>query len=280
MVKQIFHILSKFNKGLKNDHVSAYAGQATLFIIISMFPFLMFLLSLIRYLPITQGNIMNIMDNILPGNITPMFIRFISEAYIKSSTTLISITAITALWSASRGFLSVVRGLNVVYGIKETRNYVKLRISSTLYTLAFALIIVITLLVLVFGNRLSLWIKSVFPVLKEATLIIMSLRAVVGLSILFIFFLILFLAIPDRKSTITGEIPGAIVAAAGWMVFSYLYSYYIDNMGNLSNTYGSLGAIVFLMLWLYFCMYILFIGAEINHVLASTSLEKYLSDLS
>lgn len=280
MVKQIFHILSKFNKGLKNDHVGAYAGQATLFIIISMFPFLMFLLSLIRYLPITQGNIMNIMDNILPGNITPMFIRFISEAYIKSSTTLISITAITALWSASRGFLSVVRGLNVVYGIKETRNYVKLRISSTLYTLAFALIIVITLLVLVFGNRLSLWIKNVFPVLKETTLIIMSLRAVVGLSILFIFFLILFLAIPDRKSTITGEIPGAIVAAAGWMIFSYLYSYYIDNMGNLSNTYGSLGAIVFLMLWLYFCMYILFIGAEINHVLASTSLEKYLSDLS
>ena len=104
----------------------------------------------------------------------------------------------------------------------------------------------------------------------------MSLRTVIGFAILIIFFLILFLAIPNRKSSILDELPGAIIAAAGWMIFSYLYSFYIDNIGSFSNMYGSLTTIVFLMLWLYFCMYILFFGAEINNILASKDLQEKL----
>lgn len=275
-IKIIFHTIVNFFRKSREDHVAAYAGQATLFILISFFPFLMFLLTLIRYLPITESNIMIIIDYMFPNNISPMFIRVIAEAYDKGSATIMSITAVTALWSASRGFIALARGLNCVYGIKETRGYLKTRIASALYTLVFALILVITLVFLVFGNRLYVWLGSVFPVIKDTALIIISLRAVVGLAILIIFFIILFLAIPNRKSRLTDELPGAIVAAGGWMGFSYLYSFYIDNMANMSNTYGSLAAIIFLVLWLYFCMYILFIGGEINDVLASKSIQDLL----
>lgn len=275
-IKIIFHTIVNFFRKLREDHVAAYAGQATLFILISFFPFLMFLLTLIRYLPITESNIMIIIDYMFPNNISPMFIRVIAEAYDKGSATIMSITAFTALWSASRGFIALARGLNCVYGIKETRGYLKTRIASALYTLVFALILVITLVFLVFGNRLYVWLGSVFPVIKDTALIIISLRAVVGLAILVIFFIILFLAIPNRKSKLMDELPGAIVAAGGWMGFSYLYSFYIDNMANMSNTYGSLAAIIFLVLWLYFCMYILFIGGEINDVLASKSIQDLL----
>lgn len=275
-IKIFFHTIVNFFRKSREDHVAAYAGQATLFILISFFPFLMFLLTLIRYLPITESNIMIIIDYMFPNNISPMFIRVIAEAYDKGSATIMSITAVTALWSASRGFIALARGLNCVYGIKETRGYLKTRIASALYTLVFALILVITLVFLVFGNRLYVWLGSVFPVIKDTALIIISLRAIVGLAILIIFFIILFLAIPNRKSRLTDELPGAIVAAGGWMGFSYLYSFYIDNMANMSNTYGSLAAIIFLVLWLYFCMYILFIGGEINDVLASKSIQDLL----
>lgn len=275
-IKIIFHTIVNFFRKSREDHVAAYAGQATLFILISFFPFLMFLLTLIRYLPITESNIMIIIDYMFPNNISPMFIRVIAEAYDKGSATIMSITAVTALWSASRGFIALARGLNCVYGIKETRGYLKTRIASALYTLVFALILVITLVFLVFGNRLYVWLGDVFPVIKDTALIIISLRAIVGLAILIIFFIILFLAIPNRKSRLTDELPGAIVAAGGWMGFSYLYSFYIDNMANMSNTYGSLAAIIFLVLWLYFCMYILFIGGEINDVLASKSIQDLL----
>ena len=275
-IKIFFHTIVNFFRKSREDHVAAYAGQATLFILISFFPFLMFLLTLIRYLPITESNIMIIIDYMFPNNISPMFIRVIAEAYDKGSATIMSITAVTALWSASRGFIALARGLNCVYGIKETRGYLKTRIASALYTLVFALILVITLVFLVFGNRLYVWLGSVFPVIKDTALIIISLRAIVGLAILIIFFIILFLAIPNRKSKLMDELPGAIVAAGGWMGFSYLYSFYIDNMANMSNTYGSLAAIIFLVLWLYFCMYILFIGGEINDVLASKSIQDLL----
>lgn len=275
-IKTFFYTIINFSRKAKEDHVAAYAGQATLFILISFFPFLMFLLTLIRYLPITESNILLVIDYMFPNNISPIFIRVVSEAYEKGTATIMSITAITALWSASRGFIALTRGLNCVYGIKETRGYFKSRITSALYTLVFALILVITLVVLVFGNRLYIWLGSVFPIIKETALIIISLRAVVGLTILVIFFTILFIAIPNRKGKVKEELPGALVAAGGWMGFSYLYSFYIDNMANMSNTYGSLAAVIFLVLWLYFCMYILFIGGEVNDVLASKSLQESL----
>lgn len=276
MIKTIFYIIRNFTRKIRDHHVPAFAGQATLFIIISIFPFMMFLLSMIQYLPITQSNIMIIANNIFPNNISPMFIGIIAEVFDKGSTTIVSVTAITALWSASRGFLALVRGLNSVYGIKETRNYFVLRISSALYTLIFALLIIISLILLVFGNSLYLWIESMFPIIQQTVLLVMSIRAILGFATLIVFFLLLYIAVPNRKSTISKELPGAMISAAGWMIFSYLYSFYIDNMTNFSNTYGSLTAIVFLMLWLYFCIYILFIGYEINNVLASKTLKSVL----
>lgn len=275
-MKKSLHLISNISRKFRDDHVGAYAGQATLFIIISLFPFLMFLLTLIQFLPITESNIMIIVDEIFPTNLSPMFIGIISEVFDKGTTTVISVTAITALWSASRGFLTIAKGLNNVYGIKETRNYILTRISATLYTLVFAVIIVITLIFLVFGNRIYYLIENLVPILKDAALLVISLRAVVGFAILVVFFLLLYLAVPNRKGKVVNELPGAIITAAGWMVFSYLYSFYIDNMANMSDTYGSLTAIVLLMLWLYFCMYILFIGAEVNVILCTKTLQKVL----
>lgn len=278
MIKVILNTMLNFTRKIREDHVSAYSAQAAFFVIISIFPFLMFLLTLIQYLPLTESTIMIMVKGVFPSNLSPVFIRIIAEVFEKGSTTIVSITAISTLWSASRGFLALVRGLNSVYGIKETRNYIKLRIVSTLYTLAFALVLIITLLILVFGNRLYIWIEGIFPILSDFALFVISLRTIIVLALLIVFFLILFLIVPNRKSKVMDELPGAIIVATGWMAFSYLFSYYIDNMSNFSNTYGSLTAIVLLMLWLYFCMYILFIGGEINSVLCSKDLQEILKN--
>lgn len=278
MIKVILNTILNFTRKIKEDHVSAYSALAAFFVIISIFPFLMFLLTLIQYLPVTESTVMTTVKGIFPSNLSPVFIRIIAEVFEKGSTTIVSITAISTLWSASRGFLALVRGLNSVYGIKETRNYIILRIVSTLYTLVFALVLIITLLILVFGNRLYISIEGIFPFLSDFALFVISLRTIIVLALLIVFFLILFLIVPNRKSKIMDELPGAIIVATGWMAFSYLFSYYIDNMGNFSNTYGSLTAIVLLMLWLYFCMYILFIGGEINSVLCSKDLQNILKN--
>ncbi len=272
----IYKIIRAFNRKVRDDFISAFSAQAALFVLISFFPFIMLLLNLVQFLPITESVLMATLTQIFPGSISPLIINIVSEVYNKASGTIISLTIITTLWSASQGILAIVKGLNSVYGIKETRSYLKLRLISSVYTLIFAVMLIITLTILVFGNRLYVWIESKIPILRELALVIISIRTIAGLFILTLFFLLMYVVIPNRSTRVYKELPGAIVSAAGWMGFSYLYSFYIDNMSNYSRMYGSLTAIVLFMLWFYFCMHILFIGSEINVVLSSGDLIYYL----
>ncbi|MBQ7862956.1 MAG: YihY/virulence factor BrkB family protein [Lachnospiraceae bacterium] len=235
--------IRKFLTQLRDDSISAFAAHAAFFIILSIIPFIMFLITLLNLFPLSTGDLSGLSAGILSGT--------------------------AALWSASRGTLALVRGLNAVYKHKETRNYFFLRALSMLYTLCFAVLLVATLVLLVFGNRLYNWIVSQLPILKDLAFLIMSLRSLITIIILTLFFLLLYLVIPNRKSRILTELPGAIIAAGGWMGFSFLFSFYIDYSPNASFAYGSLTTLAFSMLWLYFCMYLLFVGAEINVFLSN-----------
>jgi membrane protein len=257
----------KISHKIADDYIPVFSAQAAFFIIISFFPFLMFLLTLINFLPFTESQLLTLISDVLPVGIRSYVISIVTEIFNQPVGTIISITALTALWSSSRAFLAIVRGLNTIYDIDETRNYILLRITSTLYTFVFALIIIASLGLLVFGNRLYLLIATNFPLINDFALAVIGFRTIVSLAVFTIFFLILYTVIPNRKTRVLNELPGAILASAGWMLFSFLYSIYIDNVARFSSMYGSLTAIVLLMLWLYFCMYILFIGAEVNVLL-------------
>lgn len=228
---------------LREDSISAFAAQAAFFIILSFLPFIMFLFTLFNLLPMTTGDFKRLPAGILSGT--------------------------AALWSASRGTLALVRGLNAVYKHKETRNYFLVRAISMIYTLCFAVLLLVTLILLVFGNRLYGWVISQLPLLGDLAFLVMSLRTLVIMGILTLFFLLLYLVIPNRKSRLLAELPGAAIAAAGWIGFSFLFSFYIDHRPGNTFAYGSLTTLAFSMLWLYFCMYILFVGAEINVFLAT-----------
>ena len=271
-ISNIYKIIKAFNRKIRIDFISAFSAQASFFVIISLFPFVMLLLTALKYLPFTESTLLATLTNIFPKSVSPMIVNLITEIYDKASGTIISVAAITALWSASRGMLAIVKGLNSVYGIRETRNFIRVRIISSFYTLVFALMMMITLVILVFGNQLFIWIENKFPILRELALVIISIRTIAGLCILTLFFLLMYVAIPNRKTKLYKELPGALVSSTGWMGFSYLYSFYIDNMGNYSNMYGSFTAIVLFMLWFYFCMYIMFVGGEVNVVLSSGDL--------
>ena len=271
-----YKIIRAFLHKVRDDYVSAFSAQAAFYIIISFFPFIMFLLTLIQYLPITKDTVIYILVNIFPSSIDSLVSNIVNEIFYMASGTVISITAISALWSSSKGIYSIIKGLNAVYGIRETRGYIRIRIISTIYTFVFAMMILVSLFILVFGNQLYLWIESKIPLLADLALLIISIRTFVGLLILTLFFLLIYAKIPNRKAVLYKELPGAFISATGWMGFSYLYSFYIDNMSNYANMYGSLTAIVLFMLWFYFCMYILFIGGEINIVLSSGDIIYYI----
>lgn len=268
MIKEIYKLTRLFGRKIQDDHIPAYSAQAAFFIIISFFPFIMLIISIIKYLPITESSMLLLFSKLFPSGVSSMVVSIVDQIYNTStSMTLISITAITTLWSAGKGFLAIMKGLNNVFAINETRSYLYLRVISAFYTLIFAIMVIVTMILFVFGNRLYIWIEKKFPILADMALLIISVRTLIGLVTLVIFFLLIFLFIPNRKAKVMQEFPGALISAAGWMGFSYAFSFYIDNFSNFSATYGSLTVIVLFMLWMYFLMYILFIGAQFNRLL-------------
>ena len=264
MLRATFRFVGQLTRKIRDDYVEAFSAQATLFIIISFFPFIMMLLSIVQFFPIEEDTMLRFLSSILPTTVNSLVVSIIAEIYDKATGTIISITAITTLWSAAKGFVAIQKGLNSIYEIKETRNGLFVRAVSALYTFIFAMMIIVTMILFVFGNKLFDWIEHKIPALMDTAVVIISLRTFIGFLTLLIFFLLIYIIIPNRKSSLMKELPGALLTAFGWMGFSYAFSYYIDNYSKFASMYGSLTAIVFFLLWLYFCMYILFIGAEIN----------------
>lgn len=274
MFHSILRLIRAFLKKINTDGISALSAHAAFFVIISFFPFVMFLLTLLSYFPFFTKTLPSVNLDLLPVAVSTFIVQAFTELSDRANGTILSITVIIAIWSASRGILSIMRGLNSIHRIRETRNYFITRIMATLYTVVFAVLLLVMMLIFVFGNQLTLWLVELFPVLGDFALLIISLRTAVGIAVLIFFFLIIFISLPNRKTSILRELPGAVLTAAGWVGFSFLFSFYVDNLSNYTAIYGSLTAIVLCMLWLYACMYILFIGAEVNSILCNPAVRK------
>lgn len=263
-ISKYYKILKNFSRQLTLDHVNAYAAQSSFFIVIAMFPLFMLLLTLIRYTPVTEHMLMESALSIMPNTLDPLIEQIIREMYSQSNFAIISLTAVTALWSASKAILAVIRGLNSVFGIDEKRNYFHLRIVASFYTIVFIILIVLALGLMVFGNSLLRFFGRNMPLLYEFAELFISLRALYVPIIFTIAFVYLYKIVQNKEYSFFDYLPGALFTSLGWIIFSYVYSFYIDNFASSTYFYGSLTTVVLLMLWIYICMYILFIGAEIN----------------
>ena len=257
----------------KRDKINAYSAQSAFFIILSLIPFLMVFSSLLRYTSITEGMILEIINRVMPEYIAPFIIGLIDEVYNRS-VGLISVTAIIAVWSAAKGVQYIADGLNSVNDLEETRNWFVLRFWAVIYTVVFMVAIVFTLLILVFGNSLQTLATKYVPFLKYGVALLSNLRGLIFLGILILFFAIVFTALPNRKLSFKSQLPGAVVCAVAWYIFSFGLSVYVDYFNGFSM-YGSLTTIALIMLWLYFCMYIMMMSAEIN-VVFNESIDRWL----
>ena len=246
----------------KRDNINAFAAQTAFLIILSAIPFLMFFSSLLRYTPVTKGVLMAIVNRAMPDYIAPFCVSIINEVYNKSFG-IISVAAVLAIWSAAKGVQYMAGGLNAINGIEETRNWFVMRFWAIVYTIVFVLAIVITLVLLVFGTSLQELIVKYVPIIVHVANIIIRLRSLIMLGILILFFTVLFKMLPNRKATLRSQVPGAVICALAWYVFSFGLSIYVQYFNGFSM-YGSLTTIVLVMLWLYFCMYIMMACAEFN----------------
>ena len=176
----------------------------------------------------------------------------------------VSISALVTVWSSGKSFMALNRGMNAICHVEKRQNYFQMRLRGAVFAILFVLLIAATLLLIVFGTSIHELFAVYFPFLAIFTRIILSFRMVLMLALFTFYFALLYMVLPSRRAGFIDQLPGALFAAAGWYLFSYGFSIYIE-YSHAFNMYGSLTTLVLLMFWLYFVMYIVLIGMELNY---------------
>lgn len=261
--KKFIKFLLNFQKKMKYDRIDVYAAQASFYIIMSLVPILMLMFTFLKFTPLTQEMVMETIGKMLNEDMMATVQEIVGNVY-DSSITLISFTAVSLLWVAGKGILGLMNGLNNIHRLKENRNYFMLRLRASVYTVLMVIAFILAIGILVFGFRFQAYISEVFSVLQRHQEAMIYTQTLIALCLLVLIFTALYVFLPNRTKTFISQFPGAVFATLSWCVFSYFFSIYLDYAKNMSVIYGGLMTLVVMMLWLYFCMYLWFIGAEIN----------------
>ena len=245
-IKELYDDIMELTGEITKDHVGAYAAQTAFFFMLCMIPIILLLLTMVQYTPVTKADVMTAVIQVFP------------------SSGIIPITIVVALWSAGKGVLAMSSGLNCVYNCRETRNYFFLRIRATVYTVMFILVIIFLLVLSVFGNSLNIFIAEHVPFLRNMADWLIRARNIITPIVMIVFLLLIYKFLPNRRDTYKRQLPGAVFSTLGWMVISWVFSVYVDVFKGFSSMYGSLTTIMLIMMWMYFCMYCILIGGELN----------------
>ena len=262
-------ILTLLTKSQRDD-IFALASQMAYYLILSFFPFLMFLFTLLGFSKFDANSILKLLDNLMPTSVFELIESTVNEIVSYQSTGLLGISILLTIWTASSGFRAVLKGINKAYNIHENRGFIKRSIISYISTIALALIIIATLALLVFGDIIGNHLINILP-FHHLVLFIWNLFRYGLILIVLIFILaITYKFAPSKKIKWKEAFPGAIITTFGWLIISVAFSFYINNFSNYSKIYGSLAAVFILMIWLFLISIIFLFGLEFNSVLSIT----------
>lgn len=262
-IKELYDDIMELTGEITKDHVGAYAAQTAFFFMLCMIPIILLLLTMVQYTPVTKADVMTAVIQVFPSSVDSLITSIVNQVYNQSSG-IIPITIVVALWSAGKGVLAMSSGLNCVYNCRETRNYFFLRIRATVYTVMFILVIIFLLVLSVFGNSLNIFIAEHVPFLRNMADWLIRARNIITPIVMIVFLLLIYKFLPNRRDTYKRQLPGAVFSTLGWMVISWVFSVYVDVFKGFSSMYGSLTTIMLIMMWMYFCMYCILIGGELN----------------
>lgn len=269
--------LSGFSKELltriRKVDVTGLGSQLAFFFLLSLFPLLIFLFTLLPYLNLDQSEIFLFIRDYAPESVALLIEDTVGEILSNRNTGLLSIGAVATIWSASKGMNALTKALNRSYFKEETRSYFVARGMSVVFTVMLISVLLIALVLPVFGQQIGIFAFSYMGLEGSFLYWWSSLRWVIPPILIFGVFTILYWLVPNLKLHITSVLPGAAFSTLGWIFTSVGFSFYVGSFGNYSSTYGSIGAIIVLMMWLYFSAIILMLGGQLNAVMSERKQE-------
>ena len=261
-MKKKIRLITGFGRHMSKSNVNAFASSSAYFMFLSIIPIIILLCSLLPLTTLQKSDLLKAVSEVMPSPIVPMMSSLIESLY-NSTVGVTSIAAIVTVWSASKGMLSIMRGLNAMNGVVEDRNYFVQRILASFYTILLLIVLLLSLVFMVFGTTLVRLLNDRVPMLDHLMSAAMHFKPLFSWGILTLVFMVIYAYVPNVKLKLTKQFPGALFTAISWNLFSWGFSAYIEQFNDF-GVYGSLSTIIVVMMWLYFCMYLLLVGAHIN----------------
>ncbi|MET4561907.1 YihY/virulence factor BrkB family protein [Lysinibacillus parviboronicapiens] len=260
---------------IQRVEISALAAQLAYFFLLSFFPLLIFLVTLLPYLNLETTQVYSFLVNIVPDEVYNLIESTLNEVLTNRNSSLLSIGVLGTIWSASKGINALIRALNKAYDT-EGRVGILERGLSLVFTIAFVIVIVVALLLPVFGQQIGHFLFSIVGIEEEFQSLWHNIRLFMPPLLIFVVLMGIYWFVPNTspRLKIMGVWPGALFSTLAWLALTYGFSFYISNFGNYSATYGSIGGVIILMLWLYFTGMILIFGGVLNASMQKRALQK------
>ncbi len=256
-----------------DDDVPALASQLAYYFILAIFPFLIFLINLINITPVTSEQALHDLSKVMPTTAYDIIKDVISHVSNTNRQTFLSFSMAATIWAASNGMNAVIKSLNKAYDEHENRSLWKVRGLSIIATIAFAFTIILSFILLILGEIIG---RNIFVFLgfSNSFKTLWSLiRFISPIVIMFIVFALLYRYMPNKRMKYSEVLAGSIFSSIGWFITSILFSIYVNNFSSYANTYGSIGGIILLIIWLYWISIIILLGGELNASLAYNRLK-------
>ena len=250
-----------------HDNTTGMAAQLAHYFLLAIFPLLIFLLSIVPLFRIEPDIITGFIQDYAPSEISGLLEGIISDVLSNSGGGILSIGLILTLWSASNGMTALMNAFNVAYDVEDSRNFIKSKLLSVFFTVILSLSVILTFVLIVFGEQIGHLMFSVIGLDDQFTLVWNLVRSILPVLLVFIVFFIMYMTAPNIKLKFKSVIPGTIFTTAAFLAASWGFSYYVSNFSNYSATYGSIAGVIILIFWLYITGVIIILGAQINSIL-------------
>ncbi|WP_414042470.1 YihY/virulence factor BrkB family protein [Macrococcus sp. EM39E] len=271
--KENGNFLNKLLFRIGKDDAAGLSAQLAYYFLLSLFPMLIFLLTLIPLFKVKPETITNMISQNAPGDTAKMITGIINDVMSNANGGLLSFGLIAALWSASNGMTALMNAFNVSYEVEDARNPIIAKLLSVLFTIVMVLVFGIALALPVFGEQIGNYLFGHLGLESQFKWVFNLIKVVLPILVTFIVFTTLYAIAPNLKLKIKSVLPGALFATIVWLGASFLFGYYVNNFSNYSKTYGSIGGVIVLMLWLYLTGFIIIIGSQINAIIHKDKLD-------
>ncbi|MCL2593139.1 MAG: YihY/virulence factor BrkB family protein [Defluviitaleaceae bacterium] len=266
-MKKFILFIAILVKKVKTDDLISISNDLTYKILLSMFPLILFLFSILGYLELDATHLIQQVSLYLPEYLTYMMESFLNEVLTLRRASILSTSLAIAVFSASSGFNSVIKGINKAYGYKDERSFIKRRLLSFFLVFIFTITIIVTLVMLIFNDWILTFITTYFNTNNFTTHFFGFFGNVVSMFLMLCAVIAINKLSVLKKVRIRNLLPGALITVLVWVLASYGFNIYVNNFSRHSSLYGSVAGIVILLIWLNIICTVLLLGSAVNVIL-------------